>query len=59
MSEVKTSDTKLSIILLLGIIMLLVAWGFAIASWGYAAIIMPALFLTFSSLVALVFVTRG
>ncbi|SFO23368.1 hypothetical protein SAMN04488056_10449 [Cohaesibacter marisflavi] len=59
MSEVKMSDTKLSTILLLGLILLLVAWGFAIASWGYAAIIMPALFLTFASLVALVFVTRG
>ena len=59
MSEVKASETKLSNILLFGIILLLVAWGFAFASWGYAAIILPALFLTFASLVGLVFVTRG
>ncbi len=59
MADVKSSDTKLSNILLLGIILLLVVWGFAIATWGYAAIISVALFLTFSSLVSLVFVTRG
>ena len=59
MSQAKSSDTMLSNILLLGLVLLLVVWGFAIATWGYAAIISVALFLTFASLVSLVFVTRG
>ncbi|WP_319414476.1 hypothetical protein [uncultured Cohaesibacter sp.] len=59
MSEVKSSETRLSNILLVGIILLLGVWGYSIATWGYAAIIAPALFMTFASLVSLVFVTRG
>ena len=37
----------------------LVCWGLAIATWGYPAIIIPALSLTVLGVVGLIFVTRG
>ncbi|WP_319531733.1 hypothetical protein [uncultured Cohaesibacter sp.] len=59
MTEVSSSETRLSWILFAAAILLLVVWGFAIATWGYGAIIIPALALTATSLISLVFVTRG
>ena len=44
---------------ILGLLGLLTAWGYAIATFGYPAIIMPALSLTVVGLISLVFVTRG
>ena len=59
MTEVSSSETKLSWMLFVAAIVLLVVWGFAIATWGYGAIIIPALALTAISLISLIFVTRG
>lgn len=59
MTEVNPAETKISLALTFLLLALLVGWGFAIATWGYGAIIIPALALTFTSLVTLVFVTRG
>ncbi|WP_316862566.1 hypothetical protein [uncultured Cohaesibacter sp.] len=59
MSGFDSKETLRSNLILLGLVCLLAVWGVAIASWGYPAIIVPAVFLSFSSLIALVFVTRG
>ena len=56
---VKAEWTKAGLLSLLVAVLALVAWGFAIASFGYAAIIVPALVLAFASLIGLIFVTRG
>ncbi|SNY93670.1 hypothetical protein SAMN04515647_3982 [Cohaesibacter sp. ES.047] len=59
MTEATASETKLSWALIAALLVLLVVWGFAIATWGYGAIIVPALALTATSLISLIFVTRG
>ncbi|PLW77566.1 hypothetical protein [Cohaesibacter celericrescens] len=60
MSKIVNGElTKVGLLSLLAATVLLVVWGLAIAAWGYAAIILPALALTFSALAVLVFITRG
>ncbi|WP_299748450.1 hypothetical protein [uncultured Tateyamaria sp.] len=44
---------------LLGILALVVAWGLAIATWGYPALIIVALFLVFVIFAGLMLITVG
>jgi len=60
MSEAATSTNSVKVSLfVLFVLALLVGWGYAIATFGYPAIILPALSLTAISLVSLVLVTHG
>ena len=60
MSEAKKAEWTLwSLISTLVAVLGLAGWGVAIAFYGYPAIIVPALVLCFSSLIALVVITRG
>ncbi|MCV6577034.1 MAG: hypothetical protein OIF58_15015 [Cohaesibacter sp.] len=55
----KTEFTLWSLVTTLIAVLALAGWGFAIFSFGYPAIIIPAVTLAFGSLFALVFMTRG
>lgn len=60
MSEAAASNTNIKVSLfILAVLALLAGWGYAIATFGYPAIIVPALTLTGLSLVSLVIVTQG
>ena len=59
MTAFNPAETKKALLILAFMILLLAVWGAAIATWGYGAIIIPALALTLASLLALIFVTRG
>ena len=60
MSEAKAINPTVFVSLfIVAILALLVGWGFAIATFGYPAIIIPALTLTGLSLMSLVLVTHG
>ncbi len=60
MSEAVASKTSVKeSLFVLALLTLLAVWGYAIATFGYPAIILPALTLTAVSLVTLVIVTQG
>jgi hypothetical protein len=60
MSEAtKTEFTKGSLLATLVALLVLAAWGMAIFTFGYPAIVIPAVTLSFGSLFALVIMTRG
>ena len=60
MSEAKAVNQNVIVSMFItAIVALLLVWAYAIAAFGYPAIIMPALALTGFCLVALVIVTYG
>lgn len=55
----KTEFTKGGLLALLVGVLVLAGWGAAIYAIGYPAVVVPAVALSFLSLFALVFMTRG